>query len=226
VPDEAVLDHDRTAPDATTTFVRHALFDFGGPLLYSPFELNHLGEQAMGLEPGSLAKGPFDPDGDPRWRAWQAGEITERQYWAERAAPFGLDIAGYMKAFFEPSGNHLIRPETAALVTEVQSAGFLAGLLTNDLSVFHGPAWREPISVLALFDPLVDLSIVGHLKPDPRAYAAALAAMGVAPGDIVFLDDQPNNVQGAQDAGLVGIWFDITDVAASVERFRTALTGR
>jgi putative hydrolase of the HAD superfamily len=207
------------------TIRRHALFDFGGPLLYSPFELNAQAETVMGLEPGSLPKGPFDPPSDPNWVAWQAGELTEREYWTLRAEPLGLTIAGYMRVFFEPSGDHLIRPETEAIVSEVQAAGFKSGLLTNDLSAFHGPEWRDPISVLKVVNPLVDLSMTGHLKPHPKAYATAIEAMEADPGDIVFLDDQPGNVAGAVQAGIVGVFFDQTDVAGSIATFRRALAG-
>jgi putative hydrolase of the HAD superfamily len=207
------------------TIRRHALFDFGGPLLYSPFELNARAETAMGLATGSLPRGPFDPTGDPDWVAWQAGELTERGYWTKRAEPLGLTIEEYMRPFYNPSGNHLIRPETEALVSEVQAAGFKSALLTNDLSAFHGAEWRDPISVLKLFNPLVDLSMTGHLKPHPKAYAAAIEAMQVAPDDMVFLDDQPSNIAGAIEAGIPSVFFDQTDVPGTVARFRRALAG-
>lgn len=204
---------------------RHALFDFGGPLLLTPFELHAVAAPVLGVDVASLPGGPFDPDGDGRWRAWQAGEITERDYWGERAAAVGLDTIGYMRAFYEPSGDHLVRPETAAIVAEVQQAGFRAGLLTNDLSAFHGPEWREPITVLKRVDPLVDLSLTGYLKPHPEAYAAAIEAMGAPADEIVFLDDQRGNVVGAEQAGLHAVYFDPTDVAGSVARFRRLLAG-
>jgi putative hydrolase of the HAD superfamily len=210
---------------APSAIRRHALFDFGGPLLKTPFELREAAAASMGVPIDALSQGPFDPGGDPRWQAWQAEEITERAFWVERAAPLGLDIEGYMRHFYEPSGNHLIRPETWALVVEVQAAGFQSALLTNDLSAFHGPDWRDPIDVLKLFDPLVDLSMTGHLKPHPKAYETAIEAMGVAPSEIVFLDDQPYNVRGAIDAGINGVFFDQTDVAGTIGRFRAALAG-
>jgi putative hydrolase of the HAD superfamily len=207
------------------TIRRHALFDFGGPLLLTPFELNGLAEASLGVPAGSLPRGPFDPDGDPRWKAWQAEEITERQYWAERAAPLGLDVIGYMRHFFEPSGNHLIRMEMASVVEAVQAAGYRAGLLTNDLSAFHGPEWREPIDVLQRVDPLVDLSMTGHLKPHPRAYESAIEAMGVPADEIVFIDDQRANVDGGARAGLRTVWFDPTDASSSIGRLVDSLTG-
>jgi hypothetical protein len=64
---------------------RQLLFDFGGPMLFSPFELAVPGAASMGLEPTELGGGPFDRH-DARWAARTRGEITERDYWAGEAA--------------------------------------------------------------------------------------------------------------------------------------------
>jgi putative hydrolase of the HAD superfamily len=203
---------------------RHLLFDFGGPMLLTPFELAHHAAPTLGVDPSSLPGGPFDPN-DERWAARDRGEITEREYWAERAAGFGLDIAGYMAPFYEPSGDHLVRPLSWALVDEVLADGRRVGLLTNDLTAFHDVEWQEPITVLKQFDPIIDLSVSGVLKPDPRAYAIAIDAMCVDPGQIVFTDDHHDNVSAGAEAGLVSIWFDVTDPAGSIDRVRSALDG-
>lgn len=206
------------------TIRRHLLFDFGGPVLYSPFELRDRGAASLGVDPADLAGGPFDPN-DEQWRRRVDGVITEREYWAREAARFELDVRSYMAPFYEPSGDHLTRPESVALVDEVLAAGCTVGLLSNDLTAFHGVEWQESISVLRRFDPLVDLSSSGHLKPDPRAYAAGIEAMGAAASDIVYVDDHVDNVAGGVDAGLVSIWFDVTDPAGSHQRIRDALAG-
>ena len=65
------------------------IFDFGGPVLLTPFELRHVGERDLGLAPGTFGwTGPFDPAADRDWRAFQDGEMNEREYWALRAAEF------------------------------------------------------------------------------------------------------------------------------------------
>ncbi len=201
---------------------RHLLFDFGGPVLLSPFELREQGAAGLGVDPGALSGGPFDP-ADAQWRRRERGEITEREYWQGEAARLGLDIPGFMHHFYEPSGDHLTRPASVALVDEVLASGHRVGLLTNDLTAFHGPGWHESISVLARFDPLVDLSHTGHLKPHPRAYTDAIVAMGLPPERIVYVDDHRDNVEGGAEAGLVAIWFDLTDPAGSIARTRRAL---
>jgi putative hydrolase of the HAD superfamily len=201
---------------------RHLLFDFGGPVLLSPFELAAPAAASMGVDPAELGGGPFDPH-DARWAARDRGEITEREYWAGEAARFGLDIVGYMHHFYDPAGDHLVRSEAVALVDEVLSSGRRVGLLTNDLTAFHSPGWHDAVTVLRRFDPLVDLSSTGHLKPHPKAYALAIEAMGVDPDDIVFVDDHHDNVAGGAAAGMASVWFDITDPIGSLERARAAL---
>ncbi len=202
---------------------RHLLMDFGGPMLLSPFELAERAAASMGVNPAAFGAGPFDLAADPAWAARARGEITERDYWTGEAARFGLDIVGYMHHFYDPPGPDLVRPDAEAMVDEVLASGRRVGLLTNDLTAFHGPGWHEAMHVLTKFDPLVDLSATGHLKPHPRAYELAIEAMGVAAADIVFVDDHHDNVAGAVAAGLVAIWFDITDPAASLARARAAL---
>lgn len=53
---------------------------------------------------------------------------------------------------------------------------------------------------------------LGLTKPDPRAYAAVLDALGARPGDVTFVDDKPENVEGARESGLHALLF--TDAAA------------
>ncbi len=212
-------------PCADMSDLRHLLFDFGGPVLLSPFELTEPGAACLGVEPDELSGGPFD-SGDLRWKAREAGEITERGYWAGEAERFGLDIAGFMRCFYEPSGDHLTRPDAVALIEDVLASGRIVGLLTNDLTAFHGPEWQEPISVLARFDPLVDLSHTGHLKPHPQAYVDGIEAMGVPADDIVYVDDHRDNAEAGADAGLAAVWFDVTDPVGSIRRTRAALERR
>lgn len=204
--------------------MRHLLLDFGGVVLLTPFELRARAEASLGLPPGTLSwAGPFDPSTDALWRDLQAGRCTERAYWAGRAAEHDLDTRGFMRHFYEPGGDHLLRAEVVALAAEVHEAGARVGILTNDLGAFHGPAWVRSIPFLSGVDALVDASVTGILKPDPRAFHAALDALGAATSEVVFVDDQPVNVDGARQVGVHAIWFDVTDPAGSVSRARAAL---
>lgn len=189
----------------------------------TPFELNDRAELSMGLPSGSLPRGPFDPATDTAWAAQQAGRITERDYWNARFEAAGLDMAAYFDHFYAPFGDHHVRPEVAEIVEDVQRDGRCAGVLSNDLSTFMTPQWRATITVLRRATPVIDLGEHGVLKPHARAYELGIEAVGAIPSDIVFVDDQPANVAAASDAGLVGVWFDVTDIADSVDRIRSAV---
>lgn len=57
------------------------------------------------------------------------------------------------------------------------------------------------------FDHLIISAEVGVMKPDARIYHLALEALGVQPGEAVFVDDFMHNVQGAQAVGMHGVHF-------------------
>jgi putative hydrolase of the HAD superfamily len=203
--------------------IKQLLLDFGGPVLLTPFELIGKAEQTLGPMPW---RGPFDTDTDAEYMRWQAGEITERDYWTGRATAYGLDIPGLMRHFYEPPGDYLVRPEMAALITRHRSAGRIVGVLTNDMDAFHGPDWKDGISVIKEFDFIIDGSITGFLKPDPRAFRLALRAFGdLDPSLVVFVDDQQANLRGAEAVGMPTVYFDPTDPAGSIERIEAALAG-
>ena len=215
------LGADQLACVTSAATLKHLLLDFGGPVLLTPFELVEKAAETLG--PLSW-RGPFDTSTDPEYIRWQAGQITEREYWSIRGEPYGLDLPGLMRHFYEPPGDYLVRPEMANLVTGQRAAGRVVGMLTNDLNAFHSAEWKNGISVIGQFDFIVDGSITGYLKPDPRAFRLALEAFGSPePGDVVFVDDQPINLRGAEAVGLTTVHFDPTDPAQSFERIEAAL---
>ena len=83
------------------------------------------------------------------------------------------------------------------------------GSNTNDL---HAAQFRRQFAeTLGQFDRLVLSYEVGHVKPSTAFYLACAEAAGADPGDCVFIDDLPENVEGARAAGLVGLLYQSTD---------------
>ena len=80
-------------------------------MLLTPFELIGKAEYCT-----ISWRGPFDTTSDPEYVRWQAGEITEREYWSVRGALNGLDLRGLMRHFYEPPGDYLVRPAMAELI--------------------------------------------------------------------------------------------------------------
>lgn len=199
-------------------------------MLLTPFELRHVGERDLKLEPGTLAwTGPFAPELDADWRAFQAGEINEREYWAQRAAEFA-DLTGeeptmvaLCSHLFSGSEEELIRPEARRLLDDTKAAGKPVGLLTNDLTSFHDQTWLDRMSIIAEFEVLVDGRTEGVYKPDVRAYEIIIERMGIDPATAIFVDDQPVNLAGAEVAGLTPVRLDPTDPAPGFRLARSLL---
>lgn len=205
--------------------VIHAVvFDFGGVVIRTPFEMVPGLERRLGLAPGSIdLAGPFDPDADPLWRSFRAGEFTELGYWhrqADRHAEMigaGEDrLRSLMDAPFEAPRDEVLRPDTWQLRGMLIDRGLRVAALTNDLSRFHDPAWIERMDVLDRFDPFVDLSNTGILKPDPRGYQRVLDGLGLPADQVLFVDDQPVNIAGAERVGMKAIHFDVLDRPVSI----------
>ena len=193
------------------------LLDFGGVCLLNPVELHTRAERVLGLEPGTFEwMGPVRPDTDPLWRRMIAGDgLSERDYWAQRAEEVGstagrtLSTREYMTLLYDPPVPEMVRPEAVSVVTAALDAGYGVSVLTNDMRAFHGREWERDVEFLQLVDHIVDCSDTNILKPDPRAFERALDIVGAEPARVLFVDDQPLNVRGADDCGLDGMWFDI-----------------
>ena len=75
----------------------------------------------------------------------------------------------------------------------------------------HPPHVRRVLADVDLnphFDCVVISGDVGVEKPDPRIFAPALEATGLAPGEVVYVGDATVDVDGAAAAGIASIRID------------------
>ena len=210
---------------------RALILDFGGVISRTLFETHDQTERALGLPAGTLTwRGPFDPLSDALWQAMQRGELSERDYWLQRAREVGALLGERWEAMetlvqrargAEP--DRIVRPETAALVREAQNAGIRLAILSNELDLFYGRSLRERLPLLQACEYIHDATDTGLLKPDPQAYLGCLQALGLPPEDAVFVDDQARNVDGARRLGIPTVAFDVTRPEASCAMARQML---
>ena len=207
------------------------VFDFGGPVLLTPFELvEELGPDAAAYQL-LFRRGPMasadHPDDD--WADLMAGRITERDYWDHRAAEWaalgggGESIQEMIAHLYDPPRPTLVRAGALSLIHDAKAAGHRIGVLTNDLSAFHADDWIAQMHVLDEVDVMVDGSIEGFLKPDPRLYELMAERLGVGYTDMVFVDDQPTNVRGAEALGIPTVPFDPRDPDTAYAELRLIL---
>jgi HAD superfamily hydrolase (TIGR01509 family) len=90
--------------------------------------------------------------------------------------------------------------DAVPFLQRVRDMGIKIALVSN-----CGADTRPLLDRLRVF-PLTDEAIlsceVGHAKPSPQIYSHALDALGVDPGDAVFVDDQPSYCEGALALGI------------------------
>ncbi len=165
----------------------------------------------------------YGPDGPPNpVHALERGEITPQQFerlLAGRLVRTDGDAVppdGLLRRMFA----EMVPVEPMyALLRSVRRAGVSTGLLSNSWGNDYP---REVFS--ELFDAVVISSEVGMRKPEEGIFLHALARLGLAPHQCVFIDDIEANVTAARALGMVGLHHRDPDgtAAAVMELFGLA----
>jgi putative hydrolase of the HAD superfamily len=93
--------------------------------------------------------------------------------------------------------------DAVPFLTWLRSRGTLIALVSNCADTTRG--LLDYLGVLPLADAVVLSCEVGSMKPYPEIYVRALADLGVAAADAVFIDDQPRFCVGAEAVGIRAI---------------------
>jgi putative hydrolase of the HAD superfamily len=188
------------------------ILDIGGVLEITPETgWARRWEARLALPPGAVGERLADV-----WRAGRVGTITEDEVHTEVAARLHLDQPA-TEAFMADLWTEYLGAPNSELIAYVQGlrGRCRLGILSNS---FVGARERE--SARYGFDDLVEHIVYSHEtgieKPDPRAYAAACAALEVPPEICLFVDDVPANVEAARAAGMRAHHF--TDTAGTIRR--------
>ena len=108
-------------------------------------------------------------------------------------------------------------PEAGRVLRTLRARGYALGVVTNCSKILGRSAARgvencasngggEGEDSSFAFDAVVTAEESGYYKPLRPAYEAVLTAMGVAPGEVLFVAGSAGDVQGATDAGMRVVW--------------------
>ena len=98
-------------------------------------------------------------------------------------------------------------PGALSALRAVRAAGLVAGVISNSNGSVRGIL--EETGLAAHLHFIIDSSVVGFEKPDPRIFHLGLREAGVAARDAVYVGDLYSvDVLGARGAGLAGILLD------------------
>ena len=188
------------------------LWDFGGVFTTSPFESFLRFERERGLPENFIRTVNSTNHETNAWARLESSEISREafdQLFADETEQLGHRVRG-LDVLNLLSGT--IRPRMVnALRTCKQH--FKVGCITNNMKPAEpGAETRSqllndmsPAAIMGLFDAVVESSVEGVRKPDPRIYEIACARLDVSPSQCVFLDDLGINLKPARALGMITI---------------------
>lgn len=160
--------------------------------------------------------------------AYDAGTLGAREYWNAvvreargdaSAEPVELDeTTRETLLILDAVGWMCINPGMVRWMGELRQAGLRLVLISNMAGATYDMVVK-PAPWLHLFDQVVLSGWEGVNKPDRRIFDAAVQKMGTAPHEMLFIDDIPANVAGAQAAGYHALPFvDPPSLAIALQR--------
>ena len=132
--------------------------------------------------------------------------IFERQ----RVYPeYSKAIEMYMSHWAESLPGEM--PGMYALLQELKAnpAHRIYGLTNWSMETF--PQARQKHPILQLIDNYVVSGEIGEVKPNRKIFLTLLQRYGLEASNCLFIDDNPNNIAGAEQLGIRGILFKSAD---------------
>lgn len=119
---------------------------------------------------------------------------------AETDSWFDRYVAHYKAAW-------VVFPDVVPVLDSL-AGGYRHGVLTNSSVANQDPKLRH-LGLRDRFEVLVCAAELGVSKPEAAAFLAACEALGLRPGEVAYVGDQPEiDARGARDAGLLAVWLD------------------
>jgi putative hydrolase of the HAD superfamily len=106
-----------------------------------------------------------------------------------------LDIASWL---------HL-QPGAVTLIEDLAAAGYRLALLSNAPAEVADVVAALPVA--AHFEHCTFSCHLRAVKPEPEIYRAVLTVLHASPGEVIFLDDRPENVASAEALGIRSVRF-------------------
>ena len=185
--------------------IRAVIFDFGGVLCFHPDETRwRRAAETAGL--------PVEAFVSAFWAhriRYDAGLCEPAEYWHAVARSAGIQIDDQRIPALIRTEIELWNHYDSRLLkwtSQLRAVGFRTAILSN-LPRPLGEELRATPGFLEHFDHVTFSYELGKVKPQPEIYLDAIAGLGVEPAQALFLDDRPDNVDGARAVGLRAVLY-------------------
>ncbi len=157
-------------------------------------------------------------DRDPIVAEYELGRVTTEAFFRHFCARSGY--RGTLAQFIAAWHDTLSRNEPMLAFASEMSASYRLYIATNTGEV-QIPRIYEFFPKLAYFKDMAASCFLGELKPGRGFYEKALAQFRVTADTCLFIDDRPENVEGARAYGIRSILY--TTAAETIVAARQAL---
>lgn len=175
------------------------VFDMDGVIRHWLPEYIEAEEERLGLPTGVISEAAF---ADPGFRDVTVGRISAEKWSDEIGATVAAahpEVAAEDVSAVWLGSNWRVDEAVIELVRSLQAAGTTTAVFSNASSKLEHD--MDEMGVTALFARVANSSRIGMAKPDVAAFEHVAADLAVDPGRLLFVDDRPENVAGAVDAG-------------------------
>ena len=91
------------------------------------------------------------------------------------------------------------------LFPQFHALGLKVGILSNATTQLR--KWLEDEGIAPLVDAVIISGEIGYQKPHKKAFDVLFERLGLAPGQVVFVDDSPKSLEKADEIGYIPILF-------------------
>ena len=141
--------------------------------------------------------------------AYDEGKLTGLEFWQKLVREGRLDLEPSVIEELNLWDARMWTTENGAMLAwqlELKQRGLLTAILSNMGDNVHANMERE-FDWLARFDVLVWSYQLRMAKPDPTIYRYVLKELGTQPGETLFIDDKPVNIEAAHALGMRALLF-------------------
>jgi putative hydrolase of the HAD superfamily len=97
-------------------------------------------------------------------------------------------------------------PNLISMLEKLKTNNLILGMITNGLGQFQMDN-IEALGIEKYFEVILISEWEGIKKPEPQIFNRAMEQLSMLPSDCIFVGDHPvNDVKGAQNVGMKGIW--------------------
>ena len=193
--------------------IESVIFDWGGVLIDDPApSLMQYCAQALTVSKEDYIKAHSKFAGD-----FEKNLINEDTFWERICGELGVSkpkVNSLWADAFEAA--YVPKEDMFSLAARLRKNGYKTALLSNTEAVAMQYFYQLQYD---MFDVLVFSCAEGTRKPEKKIYELTIQKLGSRPGQSVFIDDKPEYINGAKQAGLNTI------LSRNVEQVKNELAG-